>query len=171
MKNLDSTLIDLSIFDQDYQCKELLSATVLTMSGSRGGERMLLLSNGTLMKFQRQLRTTTGNLTHLIFKVMEDHQTSDVLLPTQDGGKCGELTELSLETLKIKKSWMYQVELMERTETLLFIQLMEESINNGTLYTLMNGRVNLKKVSSILDLVYMLKETSTLFLNYLKIDI
>jgi len=100
MKNLDSTLIDLSIFDQDYQCKELLSATVLTMSGSRGGERMLLLSNGTLMKFQRQLRTTTGNLTHLIFKVMEDHQTSDVLLPIQDGGNCLDIKVPKLSTRK-----------------------------------------------------------------------
>jgi len=39
MKNSDSTSIDHSILDQDFQCRELLSATVLTMSGSEDGER------------------------------------------------------------------------------------------------------------------------------------
>jgi hypothetical protein len=77
---------DHSISDQDCHSKELLSATVLTTSGLRDGERMLLPSSGTSMVSPRLSRTITGNHTHLTFNQTEDHPTSDVPLPTQDGG-------------------------------------------------------------------------------------
>jgi len=89
-KNSDSTSTDHSTSDPECQCKELLSATVPTMSGSRDGERTLLLSNGTSMRFQRHSRTTTGSPTHLTFRATVDQPTSDVPLPTQDGGKCSD---------------------------------------------------------------------------------
>jgi hypothetical protein len=74
MKNSDSISIDHSTLDQDCQCKELLSATVPTMSGSEDGERMLLANNGSSMRFQRQSRVSNGNITHLISKETEDQQ-------------------------------------------------------------------------------------------------
>jgi hypothetical protein len=52
------------------------------------------------MEFPRPSRITTGNLTLLTFKETEDHQTSDVLLPTQDGGKCSDLMDKTLSTKK-----------------------------------------------------------------------
>jgi hypothetical protein len=73
----------------------LLNATVLTMFGWRDGEITSKPSNGTSTKFLRPLRTTTGSLIHLIFKEMEDLQTWDVLLQTQDGGNFSDLMEHS----------------------------------------------------------------------------
>ena len=59
---------------------------VPTMCGSRDGERMLKHNNGTLTKFLRLSRTTTGKLIHLTFKEMVNKKTSDVQLQTLDGG-------------------------------------------------------------------------------------
>jgi hypothetical protein len=59
---------------------------VPTMSGREDGERMLLDNNGSSMKSQRLSRITNGKLTHLTSKEMEHQLTSDVPLPTQDGG-------------------------------------------------------------------------------------
>jgi len=53
---------------------------------SEDGERMQWDSNGTSMEFQRLSRIIFGKLIHLIFNPTEDHLTSDVPLPTQDGG-------------------------------------------------------------------------------------
>jgi len=58
-----------------------------TTFGSRDGERMLLLNNGTLMVLAKLSRTTTGNPTHLISNLMVVQTISDVPPPTQDGGK------------------------------------------------------------------------------------
>ena len=92
-RNSVSTSTDHSTSDQECQCKELLSATELTTSGSRDGERMLEPNNGTSMKSQRPSRTTTGSHTHLTFKEMVDPLTSDAQLLTLDGGKCSDIKE------------------------------------------------------------------------------
>jgi len=76
---------------------------VPTMSGSRDGERMLLPSNGTLMKSPRLSRTTTGSHTHLISNQMVDLQTSDVLQPTQDGGNSSN-TKMALSPMRKERS-------------------------------------------------------------------
>jgi hypothetical protein len=99
-RSSDSTSTDHSTSDQECQCKELLSATVPTMSGSRDGERMSEPSNGTSMRCPRLSRITTGSPTHLISKATEDQATSDVPQPTQDGGRCSDTKELLLETRK-----------------------------------------------------------------------
>jgi hypothetical protein len=70
------------------------------MSGSRDGERMLKPSNGTSMKSQRLSRTTTGSLTHSIFNPTVAQLTSDVLLPTLDGGNYSDSIAISLRTRK-----------------------------------------------------------------------
>jgi hypothetical protein len=98
MKNSVSTSTDHSILDQDYQCKELLNATVLTTSGSRDGETMLKPSNGTLMRSPRPSKTTTGSHTHLKSKETVDHLMQDALVLIQDGGNSSDLMEPSLET-------------------------------------------------------------------------
>jgi hypothetical protein len=131
------------------------------MSGSRDGERTLLLNNGSSMRFQRPSRTTTGRATHLISKETVDLPTQDVLLPTQDGGNCSELKELSLETSRMIKYWKFKEELTVRTRTSDSSKPTVESANNGTSCTLMNGRVNLKKVNSMKDSDSSLKEIST----------
>jgi len=87
MKNLVSISTDHSTSDQECQCKELLNAMAPTTSGSRDGERMLQPSNGTLMRSQRQSRTTTGSHIHLIFKETVTPLTSGAPPPTQDGGR------------------------------------------------------------------------------------
>jgi hypothetical protein len=112
------------------------------------------------MRSPRPSRITTGSLTHLIFKETVALQMLDVQLLTQDGGNCSDLMELSSGILRMIRFLMFKVELMERTRTLLFTQLMENSINSGILCMSINGRVNLRKVSSMKDLVSMLKEIS-----------
>jgi hypothetical protein len=91
--NTDSTSIDHSTLDQDCHSRESLNAMVQTMSGSRDGEQTPLLNNGTSMRSQRLSRITTGRATHLTSNQMVDLQTSDALLPTQDGGKCSDIKE------------------------------------------------------------------------------
>jgi hypothetical protein len=93
MKNSASTSIDHSTLDQDCHSRESLNAMVQTMSGSRDGEQTPLLNNGTSMRSQRLSRITTGRATHLTSNQMVDLQTSDALLPTQDGGKCSDIKE------------------------------------------------------------------------------
>jgi hypothetical protein len=117
MKNSASISTDHSTLDQDFQCRELLSATEPIMSGSEDGERMLWVNNGTLMKSPRLSRVNSGSLTHLIFKETEPQPILDAQILTQDGGNCSNLMELSLETSRSIKCWMSQVELMEKTET------------------------------------------------------
>jgi hypothetical protein len=143
-KNSDSTSTDLSTLDQECQCKELLSVMVPTMSGLRDGERTLLLSNGTSMKFLRPSKTTTGSLTHWTFKATEAQQISDVPLPIQDGGNYLNTKMLSLLMREVRL-FMSKVTSMLKTETLKQGQKMERSTNNGTSSTLMNGRENQEK--------------------------
>jgi hypothetical protein len=69
------------------------------------------------MESLKPSRTTTGNLIHLTFNPTVDLRTSDVLLPTQDGGNSSEEMEHSLETLRITKFLMSKAVLMLRTET------------------------------------------------------
>ena len=102
MKSSASTSIDHSTSDPDCQCKELLNVTELTTSGSRDGERMLLLNSGTSMRSQRQSRTTTGSLTHLTSNPMEDQATSDALELTQDGGRCSDSRDNMSPTRKVR---------------------------------------------------------------------
>jgi hypothetical protein len=73
-----------------------------TTYGLRDGERMLLLNNGTSMRFQRLSKTTTGSHTHLTSKEMVDPLTSDAQLQTQDGGKCSDTRTLLLQTKEEK---------------------------------------------------------------------
>jgi hypothetical protein len=90
---------------------------VLTTSGLRDGETTREHSNGTSTVSPRPSRTTTGNLTLLIFNPTEDHQTSDALLPTQDGGKFSDTKVPQSLTTKVRLL-KYKVESIKRTETL-----------------------------------------------------
>jgi len=69
--------------------------------------------------FQRQSRTTTGNLTHLTSNPTEVHPTSDVQLLTQDGGRCGDIKVLMLSMIK-ERCCMFKVTLTQKTEILKF---------------------------------------------------
>jgi len=64
-----------------------------------------------------------------------------------------------------ERSWKSSERLTKRIETLELTNKTTKSINNGTLSTLMNGRVNQLKDSSIRDSDFTLRETSTLFHN------
>jgi hypothetical protein len=113
-----------------------------TMSGSEDGERTLLLNNGISMRSQRPSRTTNGSHTHLIFKETEALPTSDVPLPTQDGGNSSSLKELSLKTLKTTRYLMSLEDLMESKRISLSTLNMARSTSNLISCMLMNGRVS-----------------------------
>jgi hypothetical protein len=80
----------------------LLNAMEPTTFGWRDGERIPLPSNGSSMRFQRPSRTTTGNPTHSTSNLTVDPATSDVLTPTQDGGKCSSIKEQPLSTKRVR---------------------------------------------------------------------
>jgi hypothetical protein len=141
------------------------------MSGSEDGERMLWVNNGTLMKSPRLSRVNNGSHIHLISKEMVDQPMLDVQLQTADGGNSLRRKVPSSEISRMLRYLMFKVELMESKRISLFIQLMEESINNGTLSTLMNGRVNQSRENSMKSSAFTLKETSTLCLNCQATDI
>jgi hypothetical protein len=113
------------------------------------------------MKSPRLSRTTTGNLTHLTSNQTVDQLTSDVLLPTQDGGNSSDIKVLKLSTRKVRLL-KFKVNLITKTETLLLEIEITKSTNNGILSMLMNGRENQPKVNSTRDSGFMLKEISTL---------
>jgi len=125
---------------------------------------MLLLNNGSSMKSQRPSRITTGSLTHLTFSQTEDQAMSDAQLPTQDGGNSSSTKVLQL-SMREERSLRFKAMSIKRTETLESTLKRMESTSNGTSCTLTNGRVNLKRVSSMRNSVFMLKEISMLFLN------
>jgi hypothetical protein len=131
------------------------------MSGSRDGERMLLPSNGTSMVSLRLSRTITGNHTHLTFNPTEDQTTSDVPLPTQDGGNSSDYKVPQLSTRKERFS-KSKVELIKKTEILESTLRRIKSSNNGTSSTLMNGRVSQPRDNSMIDSDFTSKEISTL---------
>jgi hypothetical protein len=70
------------------------------MYGSEDGDTTLELNNGSSMESPRLLRTITGNHTHLIFNQMVDQPTSDVPLPTQDGGNS---LDMKVDSLSMRK--------------------------------------------------------------------
>jgi hypothetical protein len=69
---------------------------VPTMSGSRDGEKILMHSNGTSMRSQRPLRTTTGNLTLSTSNLTVDLAILDALQQIQDGGSCSNIKDKQL---------------------------------------------------------------------------
>jgi hypothetical protein len=96
------------------------------------------------MRSPRQSRTTTGSLTHSTFNPTEDHLTSDVPLPTQDGGNSSSTKDQQLSMRK-ERSLKLLVNLMVKTRTLVSIHKAMKSINNGISCMLMNGRENQSK--------------------------
>jgi hypothetical protein len=77
----------------------------------------------------------------------------------QDGGKCSECKDLT-SSMNTERSLKSKEAMIQRTETSLFIQNKEESINNGILSMPTNGRENQLKDSSTRDSVSMLREIS-----------
>ena len=88
----------------------------------------------------RPSETTTGNLTHLTSNLMEDQPTSDVPLPTQDGGKCSDMRVDSLSTRKERLSRFKTKAstLIWKTETSKLLTEEVTSDNNGKSSTLTN---------------------------------
>jgi hypothetical protein len=169
MKSSDSISIGHSILDPDFQCKELPSATEQAMSGLEDGERTPRVSNGSSMRNPRLSEINNGSHAPLIFKETEHQPMLELIEQTAIGGKCSRLKVLSSEISRVRYL-MSKVESMESRKTSLFIQLMEESTNSGTLSTLTNGRVSQEKESSMRSSDSMSRETSTLSQNCHNID-
>jgi len=168
-RTLVSKSTDHSISDQECQWGELLNVLELIMWPSREWERMLWDNNGTSTEYPRPLRITNGSLTHLISKVMVDPQIWDAQLPTQDGGNYSD-TKMQVSSTKKERFLISKDQSMPKTETSLSMVNTERSTNNGTSFTLMNGKVIQRKENWIKTLVFMLKEISTSFHNWKPID-
>jgi hypothetical protein len=89
----------------------------LTTFGSKDGELMLLLNNGTSMVFQRLSETTIGRATHLISNQMVDQTILDAQALTQDGGKCSDSKTITL-SMREERLWKLSAMSIKRTETL-----------------------------------------------------
>jgi hypothetical protein len=63
-------------------------------------------------------------------------------------------------SMREESTWKFKAMLTKRTETLVSTLEEMESINNGTSFTLMNGRENQEKESSTKSLDYMLRDHS-----------
>jgi hypothetical protein len=102
---------------------------------------------------------------------MEDQPIWELKVLTQDGGNFGKLMDLSLETSRTIRLLPFQVELTTKTETLSLKTRMERLTNNGRSSMLMSMRRNQLRDNSTRSSVFMLREISTLFLNYQITDI
>jgi hypothetical protein len=156
-----SIAINHSTSSQDSQCTESPNLTELTTLLSTDTSREETTNNGSSTVLTRPSDPTTGRTTPLKFNRTVDHPTSELLqLSTQDGGKCSELKVLTLSMRK-ERSSMSQEELMMKTETSLSTTNMENSTNNGTLFTLINGQKNQRMENSTKTSVSVLEENST----------
>jgi len=139
------------------------------MSHSRDGEPTPDNNNGSSMRSQRPSRTTTGSLTHLTSNPMEDQPTSDVQVPTQDGGNFSDTKEPQL-SMREERSLRSKVELTTKTETLESTLKRMPSTNNGISSMLMNGRESQQRDNLMRDSDFMSKEISTLFQSFHRTD-
>jgi hypothetical protein len=162
-KTLDSISTDHSTSFQIFHLEEWLNALVPTTLHLRNGET-IVVSNGTSMVSLRPLRAMPGNLTLLISNLTVDQQMSDALLPTQDGGKCGDLKEDILSTRK-ERYLRFKTKvstLIWRIETSRLPTEEKMLDNNSRSSMLMNTksqrRVNLTKTSDFTS-----RETSMLY--------
>jgi len=91
---------------------------------------------------------------------------SDLLLvSTLDGGKCSTEMELSSSMRKVK-CWRFLEVLIEKTRTLSSTTSTVKSNSSSISSMRTSGRRNQLKESSAKTLVSMLKDLSTLFLNF-----
>jgi hypothetical protein len=90
MRNSDSTSTDHSTLSQSFHSTESLRCTETLQSISRDGETTQDNNNGSSMKSPRQLETTTGRTMPSKSKAMVTATTLELLVSTQDGGRCGE---------------------------------------------------------------------------------
>jgi hypothetical protein len=163
MKNSDSTSTDHSILSPNSHSTELLRCTVTLMYGSRDGEIMLHNNSGGSMRRQRLLEITMDHGRAMLWKskVTVDLTTSEPLVSTLDGGKCGESMVNTSETRKVKLSQLTDHSTM-KTETLLLRTRMERQAKSGMSSMLMNMRRSQLRVNSTRSSDFTLRETSTL---------
>jgi hypothetical protein len=160
---LDFISTDHSTLFQSFHLTELLNVLEPTMFFSRNGETMQV-NNGISTVSLRLSRATSGSLTHSTSKETVDQATSDALLPTQDGGKCGDLKEDILLTRK-ERYLRFKTKvstLIWRIETSRLPTEEKMLDNNSKSSMLMNTksqrRVNLTKTSDFTS-----RETSMLY--------
>jgi hypothetical protein len=142
-KNSDSMPADLSISDQEIYSEELLNASIsIICSLPEDTERMILTNNSTSMEYPRPSRMSKKDTQSQSPKT--DLTTmSDAKLPTQDGGKCGNVMALSSEMLKTTRFLISPEMKIVNNATSKITQKMVNLVNNGRSSTLMNGRMTL----------------------------
>jgi len=165
-KNSVSTSTDHSTSDLECQCKESLQCTETTGFISEDGLQIMpSMLNGDSMRSPRLSSTCTGRTTLWKSTVTEDiHTLEQLLLSTQDGGRCSE-TEMML-TLSMKRASisMFKVLLTLKEDTSNVTRINQErSISNGISSTLTNGKVSQPRVSSMRNSASMSKEISMSF--------
>jgi len=103
---------------------------------------------------------------------MEMEDTSTQHQPTQDGGKCGLMMELTSPASEAPtRSCVSMANRMVKEDILMLLTRKISSLVSGMLPTLMNGRENHKKENSTKSLDSMLKDHSTLSLKWQLTDI
>jgi hypothetical protein len=102
---------------------------------------------------------------------MVDQATSDAQQLIQDGGSSSKLMEHSSKISETLKLYLSKVESTAKTETSLLKTRMERFTNNGRSSMLTSMRKNQLRDNLTRSSVSMLKEISTLFLNYQITDI
>jgi hypothetical protein len=122
------------------------------------------------MKSPKLSETTIGRTIALISKAMVTATTSELLLvSTPDGGNCSDI-KMDLLLMIKERFLMSTVELMLKTETLLFMPNMERSIKDGKSSMLMNIQTSQQRDNSTKSSVFTLREISILYHSSHHID-
>jgi hypothetical protein len=129
----------------------------------RDGEIMPGTNNSGSMKSLRQSETTTGKTTASISKEMDHQATLELSLESlQDGGNCSRKTVSSLSMRK-ERCYMFQEELMLKTEILRFKPETDRYIKDSRSSMLTSTLKSQLRVNSMRNSAFMSKEISMLY--------
>jgi hypothetical protein len=121
------------------------------------------MPNGDSMSRERQFTTCTGRtMSCKSIPMVDIHTLEPLLQSTPDGGRCSDLKEHISEASVRRNILTFKELLIPKEDTSNAMkQRTERSINNGTLSTLINGRVNQPRVNSTKSLDFTSKDHST----------
>jgi hypothetical protein len=166
----DGISTDHSTSDQECHSTELLKHMETTMSTSEDISRTRTNKCGSSMELIRLSETTTGRTMPWSSNLMVvDNTSKSQVESTQDGGRCGEMKLHSLSMIK-ERYLISKVVLILKADIFSPGTSMERLTSNGKLSMLTSIQKNQRRENSMKNLDFMLKDHSTLFLNYQNTD-